>query len=71
MTKLEMIKEKLEKISPGDLDQVDDYINNLIPSKKSDRKRKFRFDWKGALKDEKISSVELQHKILNEWSELD
>ncbi len=71
MTKLEIIKEKLEKISPKDLDMVDYYIDNLIPSKKSTRKRKFRFDWKGALKDEKISSVELQHKILEEWSNLD
>lgn len=71
MTKLELVKEKLEKISPKDLDKIENYIDKLIPSKKSIRKRKFKFDWKGALKDEKISSVELQHKILKEWSELD
>ncbi len=35
-------------------------------SKKKATKRTFKFDWEGALRNTKISSVELQNKA-NEW----
>ncbi|MEZ4824575.1 MAG: hypothetical protein R2942_20170 [Ignavibacteria bacterium] len=34
MTKLELVKEKLEKVSPKDLDTVDEFIEKIISSKK-------------------------------------
>ncbi len=71
MTKLELVKEKLQKVSSRDLDSVNNFIDRIISKKKNVPKRKFRFDWKGALKEERISSVELQHKIVDEWGKLD
>ncbi len=70
MTKLELVKEKLKKIPEKELDKVDDLLNEIMSRNKRPQ-YKLKFDWKGALKDEKISSVELQHKILDEWSKLD
>ncbi|OQX81006.1 MAG: hypothetical protein B6D56_03555 [Candidatus Omnitrophica bacterium 4484_70.1] len=50
--------------------EVLDYIELLLKKYKNVkvRARKFKFDWEGGLSEigEKISSVELQHKVL-EW----
>jgi len=67
MTKLELVKEKLKKIPKKELDKVDDLLNEIMLRNKKPH-HKLRFDWEGALKDdEKMTSVELQHKILNDW----
>lgn len=71
MTKLELVKEKLKKVSPKDLDSVDEFIEKLIQPNGNKKNRKFNFDWKGALKEEKISSVDLQHEISKQWNKLD
>jgi hypothetical protein len=70
MTKLELLKEKLEEIPEKELYKVDDLLNKIMTISKKP-KHKFKFDWKGAIKEEKLNSVELQHQILNEWSKLD
>jgi hypothetical protein len=66
MTKLELVKEKLNEIPTKELDKVDDLLSEII-SKNKKSGHKLKFDWEGALKDEKLSSVELQHKIIDEW----
>lgn len=68
MTKLELVKEKLKKISPDDLDSVDNYIGKLISEKKVNGKRKMKLNLGGALKElaKEYTSVELQHKAA-EW----
>ncbi|MCB0727599.1 MAG: hypothetical protein KDD00_09050 [Ignavibacteriae bacterium] len=64
MTKLELVKEKLEKVSPKDLDTVDEFIEKIISSKKKTGDRKMKLNLRGVLSDLKphYTSVELQHK---------
>ena len=68
MTKLELVKEKLERVSPKDLDSEDEFIEKIISSKKYTGDRKMKLNLRGALKELKphYTSVELQHKA-NEW----
>lgn len=68
MTKLELVKEKLNKISPKDLDSIDEFIEKILTSNKNPIKRKMKLNLRGALSDLKTqyTSVELQHKA-NEW----
>ncbi|MBK8550867.1 MAG: hypothetical protein IPL53_07310 [Ignavibacteria bacterium] len=70
MTKLELVIEKLGEIPQMELDKVDNLLDEIM-SRNKKPKHKLKFDWKGALKDENLSSVELQHQILNDWSKLD
>lgn len=70
MTKLELVRKKLNEIPGKELDKVDELLNEIM-SKNKKVKHKFKFDWKGALKEEKMSSVELQHQILKDWGKLD
>ena len=51
--------------------EVADFARFLKESKASPKRTKFRFDWAGAgrhLRD-KFTSVELQHKVLDWWSD--
>ena len=68
MTKLELVKEKLKKVSPKDLDSVDVFIETILSSNKNSKRRKMKLNLGGALKElsKEYTSVELQHKA-NEW----
>jgi len=62
--------EKKVKSLPLDLhDEVGDYIDFLINKRMKPVKKRVGLTWKGALRDdnEKISSVDLQHKSLAWW----
>jgi hypothetical protein len=65
MTKLEIIEKKIRKISPRHLDELDKLIEDLLEKSKKTKKRKMKLNLRGALKDIKYSSVELQHKVKN------
>ncbi len=68
MTKLELVEKKLKKISPKDLDSVDEFIEKILTLNKNPKKKKMKLYPAGALKElnKKYTSVELQHKA-NEW----
>ncbi len=68
MTKLELVKEKLKKVSSKDLEVVDDFIEKILYWNKNSKKRKMKLNLGGALKElsKEYTSVELQHKA-NEW----
>jgi hypothetical protein len=63
---------ELVKALPEDLQsEVADFARFLRESRVVQKRTKFRFDWAGAgrhLKD-KFTSVELQHKTLDWWSD--
>jgi hypothetical protein len=64
--------EKKVKSLPLDLhEEVEDYIDFLIKKRMKPAKKRVGLTWKGALRDdnEKISSVDLQHKSLAWWGQ--
>ena len=62
--------EKINKLPPDLLKEVDDFITFLVEKNKPKTVRKIEFSWRGALKDKKpITSVEMQHEILKNWDE--
>jgi len=68
------MNELLEKINmlPPDLSkEVDDFVTFLIERNKPKEKRKIKSTLIGALKEfkSKYTSVEMQHKIQQEWDE--
>jgi hypothetical protein len=63
MTKLEIIEKKIRKISPRHYNELDKLIEDLLKKSRKTKKRKMKLNLRGALKDIKYSSVELQHKV--------
>jgi Protein of unknown function (DUF2281) len=61
---LQTAEQMLQKLHPQQVNRVIEYIEFLI-SKQTPR-GKMNFDWAGGLKDEQLTSVELQH-LANEW----
>ena len=62
--------EKKVKSLPLDLhEEVEDYIDFLMMKRMKPVKKRIGLTWKGALRDDndKISSVDLQHKSLSWW----
>jgi len=68
MTRIEaMIKEL-----PPDLQQeVEDFVQFLLEKRVRKSTGPFSLNWRGAMRDlrEQYSSVDLQHKLLDSWSE--
>jgi len=66
--KKDVLEEKIKQLTPEEQEQVLKYIDEIISAKKTKEKRKLKFDWAGGLADlkDKYTSVELQKKI-NEW----
>jgi hypothetical protein len=66
MKAIQNIEDKILKLSPGLMIELDQYLDYLIQKKGSQKSKKLRQDWAGGLKDIKISAIELQKKAL-EW----
>ena len=66
--KKDVLEEKIKQLTPEEQEQVLKFIDEIISAKKPKEKRKLKFDWAGGLADlqDKYTSVELQKKI-NEW----
>jgi hypothetical protein len=63
---------KLIRELPDELQaEVVDFARFLKESRARPKRTKFRLDWAGALRDlkDKYTSVELQHKALDWWSD--
>lgn len=65
MTKLKELKSKLERLSPGEINDLDLFVEALLKKYKSGQ---FKQNWAGGLKafKKQFSSIELQKKAL-EW----
>ncbi|MEW6202616.1 MAG: DUF2281 domain-containing protein [bacterium] len=67
---MKKLEEKIGEL-PIDLRQeVEDFVEFLIEKRKRKKKKgHFTFGWAGALRElrDKYTSVELQHKITQEW----
>ena len=60
------IEEKIKKLSPGLINELDHYLDYLINKGNSRRTGKLKQNWAGDLNDIKISSLELQ-KLALDW----
>ncbi|MEK7263926.1 MAG: DUF2281 domain-containing protein [Bacteroidota bacterium] len=62
---------KIKQLSPRHKEEVERVIEQLLNEEKPTTKKKFKFDWEGALHDMKnqYTSVELQHKALEWWGD--
>jgi len=66
MSKLELIESKIEKLTPSLLDDLEKYVDLLLSQPQNKASKNLKFDWRGGIKNEKYSAVELQKKAL-EW----
>ncbi len=64
-----VLEQKLQQLSPRHQEEVARIIEQLLKIEQTARKRKFRFDWEGALENmnTQYTSVELQHSISKLW----
>jgi hypothetical protein len=68
MKNISIIIDKIQKLPPSMMGEVENFIDFLLNKKQKNKKRILRQDWAGSLKDisTKYTSVELQKKAL-EW----
>ncbi len=76
MTKLEIIEKKIRNLPSKHLQSLERFIDLIYPKKQINSrkgKRHLKQDWAGALKKDKTkyTSVQLQHKIREEWKNID
>lgn len=69
MRAIKNIETKISQLSPGLMVELDHYLDYLINKMVTHRPKKLRQDWAGALKDMKMSSIELQKKALD-WRQM-
>jgi hypothetical protein len=65
MRAIKQIEIKISKLSPGLIGELDRYLDFLINKRVSNKPKRLKQDWAGALKDVKMSSIELQKKALD------
>jgi len=65
MKTINNIEDKINKLSPGLIAELDRYLDYLINSRKLNDRRKLKQDWAGGLKEIKMTSIELQKKSLD------
>jgi hypothetical protein len=63
------LEELIKDLSPELKQEVANFIESLQKKQAGKRKRRFAFDWEGALSglSDQITSVDLQHDILQHW----
>ncbi|MGQ9628527.1 MAG: DUF2281 domain-containing protein [Anaerolineae bacterium] len=68
---MKRIEEMIKELPPELLQEVEDFVQFLLEKRTRKPKGKFKFDWEGALEDlrDQYTSVELQHKALEWWSD--
>jgi hypothetical protein len=65
MKAIKNIESKISQLSPGLIDELNQFLDYLINKKNSLQSRKLNQDWAGGLKDIKMSAIELQKKSLD------
>jgi len=65
MNALKNIEAKINKLTPGIIEDLDRYLDYLINKKIVRKSRRLKQDWAGGLKDIKLTSIELQKKALD------
>ncbi len=65
MRAIENIEKKINQLSPGMIEELDQYLDYLINKKTTKKPQKLTQNWAGGLKGEKYNSVELQKKALD------
>lgn len=65
MNTIKNIESKINQLSPGLIEELNQFLDYLINKKNSQKSRKLNQDWAGGLKDVKISAIELQKKALD------
>lgn len=65
---MDTLEEIIKQLPPELRREVEDFARFLLAERTGKPRRRFRFDWEGALEDlrDQYTSVELQHKAL-EW----
>ena len=68
---MKTLVELIAQLPPEMQREVQDFVEFLLEKRVSKPKGELRLDWRGALRDlrEKYTSVELQHKLLEEWGD--
>lgn len=65
MKAIKNIESKISQLSPGLIEELNQFLDYLINKKNSQKSRKLNQDWAGGLKDVNMSSIELQKKALD------
>jgi hypothetical protein len=65
MRAIKNIEAKINKLSPGLIEELDQYLDYLMNRKTAKKNGKLTQDWAGGLKGEKYNSIELQKKALD------
>jgi hypothetical protein len=65
MKAIKDIESKINKLSPGMINELDRYLDYLINKRGSNRSKGLKQEWAGAIQDIHMSSVELQKKALD------
>jgi len=65
MKAIKEIEAKISQLSPGLIDELDHFLDQLINKNKAHQSVRLRQDWAGGLKDIKISAIDLQKKALD------
>ena len=66
MRAIKNIESKINQLSPGLIEELDQYLDYLINKKVARRSNRLKQNWAGGLRDIKTTSVTLQKKAL-EW----
>ncbi|MBI5215696.1 MAG: hypothetical protein HY960_08075 [Ignavibacteriae bacterium] len=69
MNAVAVIEEKIHQLHPEHYGEVEEFIDMFLGKQQTPKSAKLNPKWKGMLKDVRMSSVELQHKSLEWWSE--
>jgi hypothetical protein len=69
MRAIQKIESKISQLTPGLIEELEQYLDYLINKKVVHKPRKVKQDWAGGLNDIKTSSIELQKQALN-WRQL-
>ena len=65
MRAIKNIESKINQLSPGLMEELDQYLDYLINKKVTRRSNRLKQNWAGGLKDIKATSVTLQKKALD------
>lgn len=66
MRAIKNIGKKIKKISPGQIRELDHYLDYLIDKRSIRTPKKLKQEWAGGLKDVKITSIALQKSLLDQ-----
>ena len=68
---MKRIEQKIRKLSPNLRREVEQFIEGLVEPPAGSKGRQPEFKWRGALRDlrDKYTSVELQHRMRDEWGD--